>query len=213
MRYWVLIACFLLVLTGCQRNPTFHETKPANKPALGGAAFGALGGLMISTVTSTVSAPLGIAVGAALGYNLGQHYDRIPGIANIMQKNGAQTVTLGDTTTVYLPSDRLFYVGEANLRPEGRGTLTQLSKIARIFGHSPIVIIGHTDNVMAPMMNYQLAKERAESVAAYLWAAGINQKRFKILSDAGDEPIASNRSLWGSRMNRRVEVVFHKLNA
>ncbi len=69
------------------------------------------------------------------------------------------------------------------------------------------VIEGHTDSVGSESYNLGLSKRRAESVASYLQAQGVNLRgRFSSEAFGETKPIASNDTAEGRAENRRVVI-------
>jgi outer membrane protein OmpA-like peptidoglycan-associated protein len=67
-----------------------------------------------------------------------------------------------------------------------------------------LIIEGHTDNVGPSQYNLSLSKRRAQSVEAYLIAQGIDKSRFEAKGYGMQQPVASNDTKEGQRLNRRV---------
>jgi len=69
------------------------------------------------------------------------------------------------------------------------------------------VIEGHTDSVGSEEYNMGLSKRRAESVASYLQAQGVNLgSRFNTEAFGESSPIATNDTAEGRAQNRRVVI-------
>jgi len=67
-----------------------------------------------------------------------------------------------------------------------------------------ILIEGHTDNSGTDLVNQQLSTERVKSVMAYMREHGVTPDRMKYISHGASQPIASNDTEEGRRLNRRV---------
>ena len=67
-------------------------------------------------------------------------------------------------------------------------------------------ITGHSDNQGTFEQNDQRAKERAENVKKYLISKGISPNRLLATGKGSIEPIASNKTEAGRKLNRRVEI-------
>jgi outer membrane protein OmpA-like peptidoglycan-associated protein len=65
---------------------------------------------------------------------------------------------------------------------------------------------GHTDNVGKRLYNLDLSKRRAEEVAKYLKAAGIDESLITTRYHGERYPVASNRSASERAQNRRVTI-------
>ena len=67
-------------------------------------------------------------------------------------------------------------------------------------------ITGHTDSIGEPGYNVQLSKRRAESVKADLIRRGVAANRLSTDGVGAAEPKATNKTLQGRAINRRVEL-------
>ncbi|WNK18814.1 OmpA family protein [Halomonas piscis] len=85
----------------------------------------------------------------------------------------------------------------------------ELSEVAEKLKHNTNVrvrIEGHTDSVGSAQYNKDLSQRRAESVASYLQAHGIQQNRMNSIGYGEARPVASNDTDAGRAENRRVEL-------
>ncbi|MGH8442558.1 MAG: OmpA family protein [Nevskiaceae bacterium] len=69
-----------------------------------------------------------------------------------------------------------------------------------------IDIIGHTDSVGAERYNQSLSERRADSVKAYLVKHGVDESRIRVAGYGEAKPRATNDTVEGRRLNRRVEI-------
>jgi outer membrane protein OmpA-like peptidoglycan-associated protein len=98
-----------------------------------------------------------------------------------------------------------FEVGKSAILP---AAYSELEKVYLLLVNNPnmrLKVSGHTDNTGKREINMELSKERAQSVANYLKAKGINAGRLSVKGYGSDMPIESNDSALGRAMNRRVE--------
>jgi outer membrane protein OmpA-like peptidoglycan-associated protein/tetratricopeptide (TPR) repeat protein len=70
-----------------------------------------------------------------------------------------------------------------------------------------IRVDGHTDNQGSDAHNATLSKNRAISVREYLMRAGISNSRISTRGFGSSQPISSNKTEEGRKMNRRTEVI------
>ncbi|MGF1481934.1 MAG: OmpA family protein [Cyanophyceae cyanobacterium] len=128
---------------------------------------------------------------------------------------------LGGRTTeteiiVDLPSDVLFDFDRADIRPDAVPTLEKLVRLLNASDSQTVQINGHTDSEGSDDYNRQLSQRRAESVAAWLVAAGIEESIVQTAGYGETQPIAENKLADGSdnpqgrAKNRRVEVIVPK---
>jgi len=101
-----------------------------------------------------------------------------------------------------------FDTGKADLKPESKDQLTQISKFLTANKTIKLIVVGHTDNVGTIDTNQTLSQQRASAVAAAL----VNSYQVapgRILAKGVGNlcPLASNASEEGRAKNRRVELV------
>jgi outer membrane protein OmpA-like peptidoglycan-associated protein len=90
-----------------------------------------------------------------------------------------------------------------------RDSVPVLNDIAVTLKNNPLwtlKIIGHTDWIGDPDYNLKLSAERGNSVRADLVNRGIAANRLTVVGAGQSEPKASNKTLQGRAINRRVEL-------
>ncbi len=102
----------------------------------------------------------------------------------------------------------VFDVDSTEITPEAAQVLNVgvaiLARDPSIF----MTVEGHTDSSGSDAYNEALSLGRAQSVTAYLQAAGIEAERLQSIGAGESDPIASNDTEEGKALNRRVEFVF-----
>jgi len=89
-------------------------------------------------------------------------------------------------------------------------SLDKLNEFARFLLRnkgSMVSIEGHTDSVGTSKSNLALSHRRAKSVVRALIAQGISTARLNAEGKGESTPIASNKTVEGKAMNRRIEAV------
>jgi chemotaxis protein MotB len=80
----------------------------------------------------------------------------------------------------------------------------------------PIVVEGYTDDVPIHSSefpsNWELSTARATTVVRYMISRGVAESRLGAAGYASLHPIISNATAAGRAVNRRVEIVFERLN-
>jgi len=111
---------------------------------------------------------------------------------------------------IELPSDVLFDVDKADIRPDAAQALAHLGTIVR--GYSgPVRLIGHTDSDGSDAHNMDLSQRRAQSVKAWLATKeSIAAARMATEAKGETQPVAPNDTAANKQKNRRVEVVVRK---
>ena len=118
-----------------------------------------------------------------------------------------QTTRRGPMLTL---DDVLFDFEESTLRP---GAGPAIARAAAYLKDNPgrvALIEGHTDHTGDANYNGMLSEARARSVRDALIAAGAPEGRVKARGYGEARPVASNRTLEGRQLNRRVEIVFKR---
>ena len=75
------------------------------------------------------------------------------------------------------------------------------------YPQAQVEITGYTDSSGSAVYNQELSERRAQSVADYLIAAGIDADRFTVKGLGEENPVADNSTHEGREKNRRVEVL------
>jgi outer membrane protein OmpA-like peptidoglycan-associated protein len=104
-------------------------------------------------------------------------------------------------------SDVLFDTGKYSLRPLAR---EKLAKVAGIVSGHPglkLDVEGHTDSVGGDVYNQQLSEDRGGAVRDYLIGQGMPGTSVTTKGFGKTQPVASNDTVEGRQLNRRVELV------
>ena len=131
--------------------------------------------------------------------------------------NQVQTVIDKRGLVVRVLTDKvLFDSGQATLKPQGLPLLGEVADLLNVDRTHPIVVEGHTDDVPISSAqfpsNWELSTARATTVVRYLIAHTVSDGRLGAAGYADLHPVASNASAAGRALNRRVEIVFERLN-
>ena len=108
--------------------------------------------------------------------------------------------------------DVLFDFEKSTLRPEA---LPMVARAAQWLEDNPgrvALVEGHTDHTGDAGYNGMLSEARAQSVRDALVEAGAPVRRVQAKGYGEARPVASNRTLEGRQLNRRVEIVFKRDN-
>ncbi|WP_175736061.1 OmpA family protein [Burkholderia ambifaria] len=107
---------------------------------------------------------------------------------------------------VNLAGDALFATGLATLTPAARASLDKLLSEREDRTYTQVTVTGHTDSIGNDAANLALSKRRAETVAAYLKAHGLNAQTVSVSGRGSADPVASNATVEGRASNRRVDI-------
>lgn len=101
-----------------------------------------------------------------------------------------------------------FDVEKFDLKPEFLPILnTQADILTVYFPRAEVYVCGYTDATGSEEYNLRLSLKRAQAVADYLVARGVDKERLKIRGFGKQYPVESNASAAGRALNRRTEVV------
>jgi chemotaxis protein MotB len=112
---------------------------------------------------------------------------------------------------INLPQDILFASGSADLGTEGQGTLREVAGVLADFTDRRFQVEGHTDDRPISTSqfpsNWELSAARALSVVKLLVAQGVPPENLSGAGYGEYQPVATNETPEGRRLNRRIEIV------
>jgi outer membrane protein OmpA-like peptidoglycan-associated protein len=101
-----------------------------------------------------------------------------------------------------------FDIDKFDLKPEALPILsTQADILNTYFPKAQVYVCGYTDSTGTDEHNLKLSLKRAQAVADFLTARGVNKSRLQIRGFGKDYPVESNGTPTGRALNRRTEVV------
>ena len=103
--------------------------------------------------------------------------------------------------------DVLFDFNKYTLKPEARERLAKISGIVLAYPDLKLQVEGFTDSIGSDQYNQELSEKRAEAVRDYLVSNGVNMNNVVAEGMGKSDPIASNSTAQGRKLNRRVEMV------
>lgn len=98
-----------------------------------------------------------------------------------------------------------FESGSAYITDASKSRVDSFAKFLLKNRGSMVKIIGHTDSVGSAKSNLELSKRRANAVKQALLIRGVSAARLYAQGRGESRPIASNDTLSGRAMNRRIE--------
>jgi OOP family OmpA-OmpF porin len=99
-----------------------------------------------------------------------------------------------------------FETASSAIDRESYGLLDAVVGALRRCPEAKVTVGGHTDSVGSPDVNQELSQRRADAVADYLVAAGIDAGRIKSVGFGATKAVASNDSEENRAKNRRIEI-------
>ena len=206
----VAAAALLSTTAACVTNPETGKSELSTKGAIGGvigAVAGYFGGDIIGGRNDRTAKAIGAGVGAVAGAAIGTYMDKQE--ADLKRQTAGTGVVVereGDELLLTMPAGITFPINSAEIQPQFRGTLDQVAQTMNAYPSTLIDVYGHTDPTGGDQINIPLSQRRAESVASYLTARGVNRTRIATQGFGSSQPIADNGTEAGRQQNRRVEI-------
>lgn len=198
-----------LVTTGCVTDPVTGEKK-ISKAAIG-AGVGTLGGYLLGDLiggrNSRTEEIIGAGIGGIAGGVIGAYMDKQEKeLREATRGTGVVVEREGDELLLSMPSGVTFAYDRYDIQPQFRSTLNEVARTLTEFPNTYIDVYGHTDSTGSEEYNLNLSRNRAQSVANYLIAQGVQQARIATQGLGESQPVASNATEDGRAANRRVDI-------
>jgi outer membrane protein OmpA-like peptidoglycan-associated protein len=103
--------------------------------------------------------------------------------------------------------DVLFDTGKYTLKEDAREALAKLSGIVLSHPGLSLQVEGYTDITGSTSFNQTLSEQRANTVRDFLAKQGVDGQALTAVGYGPQYPVASNDTVAGRKMNRRVELV------
>lgn len=209
----ILGLCLAAFTAGCATYT--GQTNDPNDPnrtkrgALIGAAVGAAAGLLSgdNAVERRQHAMIGAGIGALTGGSIGAYQDRQEAqLRRATAGTGIDISRDGDVIKLNLPDGVTFDFNKTDIKPQFYPALNTIASTLREYNQTIIEVSGHTDSIGTDAVNQRISEQRANAVASYLMAQGVQRERFEIIGMGERFPIASNDTEQGRALNRRVEI-------
>ncbi|PYC28576.1 hypothetical protein DMO17_05190 [Aquipseudomonas alcaligenes] len=215
-----LAALLVALVTGCaSQNPYDSQSQQSSGGMSKTAKYGGLGALAGAVAGAAINhdnrgkgALIGAAVAGAAGAGYGYYVDKQEEeLRRSMQGTGVEVQRQGDTIQLIMPGNITFATDSADIASSFYTPLNNLASSFRQYNQNSIEIVGHTDSTGSHAYNMNLSQRRAQSVANYLLAQGVDASRLSTRGAGPDQPVASNATADGRAQNRRVEVTLRPL--
>ncbi|MFW6323773.1 MAG: OmpA family protein [Desulfovibrionales bacterium] len=211
--YFRICALLLVLFTvsACSTTNPYTGERQTSKAAIGagiGAAGGAVAGAVIGGGDWRKRALLGAGIGAVAGGSVGYYMDvQEAKLRERLQGTGVSVTRQGDQIILNMPSNITFDVDSAAIKPQFFDVLNSVVLVLDEYEKTYVDILGHTDSTGSEAYNQALSERRAESVSAYLKAQGTLPARILTKGFGESRPVATNNTVEGRSLNRRVEIV------
>ena len=186
----------------------------AEQGAIVGAGAGGVAGAVIGKATgSTVrGAIIGAVVGGTAGAIIGHQMDK-QAQELAYDLPGATVQRVGEGIAVTFPEGLLFEFNSDQIGSAARDNLRKFAASLAKYPNTRTLIVGHTDAVGSTTYNMDLSERRAQSAANFIVGEGVDRARISTAGRGETEPIASNDTDDGRRLNRRIEIAIYATGA
>lgn len=209
-----ILAAGSLLLAGCQTIDPYTGESKVSKTAIGtgvGAAGGAIVGALVSGDPG-LGAAVGAGVGGLTGAAVGNYMDKQESeLRRELQSTGVQVSRHGHQINLIMPGNITFNSSSSDINAAFYPTLNSVAKVINKYNDTSVTLSGHTDSTGSAQLNASLSQQRANSVAQYLMAQGVNPHRVVAIGYGPEHPIATNSTPEGRTMNRRVEITLQPI--
>lgn len=173
---------------------------------IGGVGGGVVGGVIGNQLGSTtLGIIIGSAVGGTAGVLIGNYMDKqAEEIKNDIE--GAKVERVGEGIKITFDSGILFETNSSTLQAKAKSDISKLVLILNKYPDTNILVTGHTDSDGTEQYNQTLSEKRAKAVSDYTMSQGVSSSRLSIIGLGEGEPVASNETVEGKKLNRRVEI-------
>ena len=215
-----IAAVLVALLSGCaSQNPYDNQSQQSSGGMSKTAKYGGLGALAGAVAGAAINhdnrgkgALIGAAVAGAAGAGYGYYVDKQEEeLRRSMQGTGVEVQRQGDNIQLIMPGNITFATDSADIASSFYTPLNNLAGSFRQYNQNSIEIVGHTDSTGNHAYNMGLSQRRAQSVANYLMAQGVDASRLSTRGAGPDQPVTSNATADGRAQNRRVEVTLRPL--
>jgi outer membrane protein OmpA-like peptidoglycan-associated protein len=201
-----------LMLAACQTTDPYtgeQKTSSAAKGAAVGAAAGAAIGLITGDDSrerkkrALILGGVGALGGAAVGTYMDQQEAKL---REQLRGTGVGVAREGDTIILNMPGNVTFATNSADVQAGFYPVLDSVALVLQEYEKTVVEVAGHTDSTGSDSYNLELSQRRAASVSAYLNSRGITNDRLLSVGYGKARPIATNDTVEGRQLNRRVEI-------
>jgi len=199
-----LVPILVISLSGCHHAVPGAFSTPKQTPII--AATGASEGAIIAGATGG-AIPAGAVVGGVVGGTIGMIEDSPSSLLKKISAQGVQVVGVGQSLKLILLTDNCFDFGTINLTRSCYDVLDNIAALLKLYGNAAVTVNGYTDDGFGERFAHRLSQQEADAVVTYFWAHGIPYQRLTAKGHGNADPIASNYTLRGQKLNRRVEII------
>ena len=200
----------LLATSACVTNPETGNRRLSNTAigAIGGVLGGYLLGDLVGGSSDRTEKIIGAGIGGLAGAAVGQYMDRQEAeLRRETAGTGVEVIRQGDDLVLRMPSGITFAYDRYDIQPQFQSTLNEVASTLGTYQQTYIDVLGHTDSTGSDEYNQGLSERRAQAVANYLAARGVNPARMATRGYGETQLLVNPEQSEADRAaNRRVEI-------
>jgi outer membrane protein OmpA-like peptidoglycan-associated protein len=132
---------------------------------------------------------------------------RLSEVEALFRRDEARVLRQGENVLIRMTGIK-FPVGSADIPAGAADLMHRLETGLRLYPDADITVAGHTDAFGGDSYNFELSRQRAESVrASLLRTLRLPASRVAAVGYGETEPVASNETPEGRAANRRIDVL------
>jgi len=131
----------------------------------------------------------------------------------VKKEPAVMKIKKGSSVQTFNFSNILFELNSARLTRSSYKLIDEIAKELKKINNYKLEIVGYTDTSGRAAFNKKLSGKRAESVYKRLVALGVPAKNMTTYGKGEKEPMYSNATRAGRKLNRRIEFKLRLLNA
>ena len=203
-----LAAAGVAMLAACRTAPTDYALPPPPPMPMAAPApaylFGAVVGTRRDRARRIIAAGARPLAPTAVGAFLSRYESEL---RRETAGTGVDILRQGDQLVVRMPAALTFDSGSAEIKPEFRSTLNEVSRIVSNNRQAYVDVLGHTDTTGSEDVNQALSVRRAASVRDYLVSRKVAGVRVATRGYGEAMPLRMPEVTESDRAaNRRVEI-------
>lgn len=121
-------------------------------------------------------------------------------------KNLGAVKTEGKKVSLNYKEPIKFGHNSAEIQNTSYSDLDETAKILKNYPDTKVTVKGYSDSLGDPAYNVDLSQRRAQAVADALVQRGVKAENITAVGYGAANPVATNKTVEGRRLNRRVEL-------
>lgn len=114
--------------------------------------------------------------------------------------------TLAEFLRAHIPDPILFDFDSHELKTDYYAQLKDVADFLKSYPQFQVYVDGYTDITGSVSYNVKLSSKRAKAVKRYLKTVGVKESDFVVSYHGPKNPVATNKTKEGRKLNRRVEI-------